>query len=68
VIAKLRPRAWRVVLGVGVGHLNGGIETDWKEDDLPPEARRPNATFFVTVVAGCPPGECGPHKCGLASR
>jgi hypothetical protein len=49
VIAKLQARTWRVVVGVGVGHLDGGVETDWQEDDLPPDVRRPNATFFVTI-------------------
>jgi hypothetical protein len=49
VIAKLQLRTWRVIVGVGVGHLDGGIETDRPEDDLPPEIRHPNATFFVTI-------------------
>lgn len=49
VIAKLQDRVWRVIVGVGVGHLNGGIEADWNEEELPPEIRRPNATFFATV-------------------
>ena len=48
VIAKLQPRTWRVILGVGLGHLDGGTEADWSEDDLPPDLRRPNAEFFVT--------------------
>ena len=50
VIAKLQPKTWRVIVGVGVGQLDGGIEHDWAEDDLPHEARRPNATFFVTLA------------------
>ena len=49
VIAKLQARTWRVIVGIGIGHLNGGFETDWDEDVLPPDVRRPNATFFVTI-------------------
>ena len=50
VIAKLQPTVWRVILGVGVGHLDGGTEADWSEEDLPPDLRRPNAEFFVTLL------------------
>jgi len=49
VIAKLQAKVWRVVVGVGVGHLDGGVEQDWPEADLPLEIRRPNATFFVST-------------------
>jgi hypothetical protein len=49
VIAKLQDRAWRVIVGEGVGHLDGGFHTDLNEDELPPEIRRPNAPFFVTI-------------------
>lgn len=50
VIAKIGARSWRVVVGVGVGHLDGGVEQTWDEDDLPVEVRRPNATFFASLV------------------
>lgn len=50
VIGTFQPRIWRVIVGVGVGHLDGGIEQDWAEDDLPVDARKPNVTFFVTVA------------------
>ncbi|HLL23954.1 MAG TPA: hypothetical protein VK427_17595 [Kofleriaceae bacterium] len=49
MIAKLQAKVWRVVVGVGVGHLDGGVEQDWPEADLPLEIRRPNATFFVST-------------------
>ena len=52
IIAKLQQGTWRVIVGVGVGHLNGGIEADWNEGELPPAIRRPNATFFVTISSG----------------
>jgi hypothetical protein len=48
VIAKLQPAAWRVIVGVGVGQLDGGEEMDLDEDDLPREVRRPNAEFYLT--------------------
>jgi hypothetical protein len=48
VIAKLRPRAWRVIVGVGIGQLNGGEEVDIAEEDLPTDVRRPNAEFYIT--------------------
>ncbi|MFG2442473.1 hypothetical protein ACGFQG_06355 [Nocardia fluminea] len=48
VIAKLQPRTWRVIVGVGDGHLNGGVEQDWLDEDMPYEIRRPNAFFYVT--------------------
>lgn len=47
VIAKLQPGFWRVIVGVGVGHLDGGVECDWPEDELPAAARTPNAEFFL---------------------
>jgi hypothetical protein len=50
VIAKLQPRTWRVIVGVGVGQLDGGVEQDWPEDDLPSDVRKPNAVFFVTLA------------------
>ena len=50
VIAKLQPGTWRVIVGVGVGHLDGGVEQDWAEDDVPFDARKPNAAFWVTLA------------------
>ena len=49
VIAKLRPGVWRVIVGDGVGYLDGGVHDDWLEEELPVEVRAPNATFFVTL-------------------
>jgi hypothetical protein len=48
VIAKLQPQAWRVVVGVGIGQLDGGMEIDLDEEELPTEVRRPNAEFYIT--------------------
>lgn len=50
VIGKLQPSTWRVIVGVGVGHLDGGVEQDWADDDLPLDIRKPNATFFVSLA------------------
>ena len=47
MIAKLQPLTWRVIVGEGVGHLDGGVEQDWLDDELPFEFRRPNAVFFA---------------------
>lgn len=47
VIAKLQPLRWRVIVGEGDGHLDGGVEQDWLDDELPFEFRRPNAVFFA---------------------
>ncbi|MEU6832125.1 hypothetical protein ABZ894_26045 [Nocardia beijingensis] len=51
VIGKLQPRTWRVIVGVGVGQLDGGVEQDWLDEDMPYEIRRPNAFFYVTDAA-----------------
>lgn len=48
VIGKLQPRMWRVIVGVGVGQLDFGVEQDWLDEDMPLEIRRPNAFFYVT--------------------
>jgi hypothetical protein len=48
VIAKLQGGVWRVLLGVGEGHVMGGVEVDLDEDALPREVRRPNAEFYLT--------------------
>jgi hypothetical protein len=47
VIAKLQPRTWRVIVGIGIGHMDGGQEMDLDEDDLPVAVRRPNAEFYL---------------------
>ncbi|WP_156910446.1 hypothetical protein [Nocardia mangyaensis] len=48
MIGKLQPRMWRVIVGVGIGHLDFGAEQDWPDEDMPHEIRRPNAFFYVT--------------------
>jgi hypothetical protein len=50
VIAKLQPGTWRVIVGIGVGHLNGGSEQDWADDELPLAVRKPNAMFWITAL------------------
>ncbi|WP_157120635.1 hypothetical protein [Nocardia fusca] len=47
VIAKLQPLTWRVIVGEGDGHLDGGVERDCLDDELPFGFRRPNAVFFA---------------------
>jgi hypothetical protein len=47
VIGYLGNGWWRVLLGVGVGHLDGGLERDWRGDEIPAWARRPNAVFHA---------------------
>jgi hypothetical protein len=47
VIGKLQGSCWRVIIGVGVGQLDGGFEADVEEDELPATLRFPNAEFWV---------------------
>lgn len=55
VIASLSPGWWRVIVGPGVGTLDGGIEQDWPEAYVPIAARRPNAEFHISgIVDGVP--------------
>jgi hypothetical protein len=55
VIASLSPGWWRVVVGPGVGMLNGGSEQDWPEAWVPLEARCPNKEFRISgFVDGVP--------------
>ncbi len=46
VIGLLSPGYARVVVGPGVGMLNGGSEQDWPVEWLPPQYRRPNAEMW----------------------
>lgn len=55
VIANLSPGYWRVIVGPGVGLLDGGSQQDWKEEWLPISARQPNAEFRMSCfVDGVP--------------
>ena len=55
VIASLSPGWWRVVVGVGVGMLDGGSQQDWPDEHIPPDARLPNAEFWISgIVDGKP--------------
>ncbi len=48
VIGCLSPGYMRVVVGPGVGQLNGGLEQDWPVEFVPAEARFPNREFRVS--------------------
>ncbi|MFE3818718.1 hypothetical protein [Nocardia tengchongensis] len=39
-----------MIVGEGDGHLNGGVEQDWLDEDMPREIRWPNTFFYVTVA------------------
>lgn len=55
VIGCLSPGLWRVVVGPGVGMLDGGSEQDWPEAWVPVAARRPNGEFRISgFVDGAP--------------
>jgi hypothetical protein len=55
VIGHLTPGFVRVVVGPGVGHLDGGIEQDWPLKWVPAAVRRPNGEFRISgYVAGVP--------------
>lgn len=55
VIGLLSPGFARVIVGPGIGHLNGGSEQDWPLDKVPENARKPNGEFYLTgVVNGIP--------------
>jgi hypothetical protein len=52
VIASLSPGWWRVIVGPGVGLLDGGSEQDWPEAWVPAAARWPNGEFRVSGFVG----------------
>lgn len=52
VIASLSPGWWRVIVGPGVGMLDGGSEQDWPKAFVPAAARRPNGEFRVSGFIG----------------
>jgi hypothetical protein len=47
VIGCLCPGYLRVVVGPGIGHLDGGVEQDWPIGVVPVEARFPNREFRI---------------------
>jgi hypothetical protein len=54
VIAPLRPGYLRVVIGEGIGMIDCN-ETDWPEEWVPQQARRPNGEFSISgFVDGVP--------------
>jgi hypothetical protein len=55
VVGCLSPGFVRVVVGPGVGMLDGGSEQDWPDAWVPASARRPNGEFWVAgFIAGVP--------------
>jgi hypothetical protein len=63
VIGSLSPGMWRVVVGPGVGMLDGGAEQDWPAAWIPPAALRPNGEFqFSGFVGGVPQIVSGPKQ------
>ena len=59
VIGCLSPGWWRVVVGPGVGMMDGGSEQDWPEAWVPPSARRPNGEFRISGFVGGVPQVVG---------
>lgn len=46
---------WRVIVGPGVGLLDGGVEHDWPEAWVPLTARRAGGEFYIVgFVNGVP--------------
>jgi hypothetical protein len=41
------PGTIRVLVGVGIGHLNGGVPMDVDLESIPFEFRMPNSEYFV---------------------
>lgn len=55
VIGLLSPGFARVIVGPGMGHLNGGSHQDWPLDWVPENARTTNGEFCIMgVVNGIP--------------
>jgi hypothetical protein len=48
VIASLTPGIWRVIVGPGMGLMDGGSEQDWPNEWIPGSARRPNGEFHIS--------------------
>ncbi len=48
VIFVESPTAVRVLVGPGVGQLDGGLEQTWDAKDVPIDLRRPGAVFWMT--------------------
>jgi hypothetical protein len=47
VIYCVAPHTWRVIVGPGIGLLDGGVEQDWPEVWVPSMARCPNGEFYI---------------------
>ena len=47
VIDSLSPGFWRVIVGPGVGMMDGGSEQDWPEEWIPLAARCRNGEFQI---------------------
>jgi hypothetical protein len=55
VIEQLSRNHFRVKVGIGVGMMDGGIETNWPIDWLPVTCLRPNAEFWISGFVGGKP-------------
>ena len=52
VVGLLNHNEIRVLVGPGVGLLDGGIHQTWPVDRVPEELRFPNAEFWVSLDDG----------------
>ena len=52
VIGLLSPGSVRVIVGPGVGLLDGGSEREWPLEWVPASARRPNGEFRIAGFKG----------------
>ena len=51
----ISPGTWRVIIGPGVGLMDGGSHQTWPEAWVPPSERRPNGEFRINgFVNGVP--------------
>lgn len=63
VIGLMSPGSVRVVVGQGVGLLDGGNEQTWPIEWVPASARRPNGEFRISgFKAGMPQVVVGPEE------
>lgn len=49
VLGSLRPGFLTVIVGDGIGHMDGGRPIDLAIDAVPPELRMPNSKFAILM-------------------
>jgi hypothetical protein len=64
VIGSFSRGWWRVIVGPGVGMLDGGSHQDWPEEDVPMRARFPNGEFWVSGFRDGRPRTVDPDRGG----